>query len=266
MIRRPPISTRTYTLFPYTTLFRSAVRKKLSGPILLIMDNCSAHDGATGLEPGETSPEPGAHGSSHGDGKQNAKKTFCTCLHTATAALLSSLYTVLCSEQQTEGGRRARAKPLLKAADQNIQVRYLPVNCTAIHQPCDQGLIGAIKARYKRTLLRRTLEAIDDWEEIRGRAAKKVAGTRGLDDGYKPHLLDVATMVRGIWRELPASIIVKSWIKAACLPASHVHQLNELLSASASAPPNRYLPPPPALRRSNKQLSKRTTRQAHCWI
>src|SRR3546814_2324560 len=26
MIRRPPISTRTYTLFPYTTLFRSAGR------------------------------------------------------------------------------------------------------------------------------------------------------------------------------------------------------------------------------------------------
>src|SRR3546814_14936175 len=25
MIRRPPISTRTYTLFPYTTLFRSTV-------------------------------------------------------------------------------------------------------------------------------------------------------------------------------------------------------------------------------------------------
>src|SRR3546814_10461409 len=27
MIRRPPRSTRTYTLFPYTTLFRSAVSK-----------------------------------------------------------------------------------------------------------------------------------------------------------------------------------------------------------------------------------------------
>src|SRR3546814_13509252 len=26
MIRRPPISTRTYTLFPYTTLFRSVYR------------------------------------------------------------------------------------------------------------------------------------------------------------------------------------------------------------------------------------------------
>src|SRR3546814_4273447 len=29
MIRRPPISTRTDTLFPYTTLFRSAMRRRL---------------------------------------------------------------------------------------------------------------------------------------------------------------------------------------------------------------------------------------------
>src|SRR3546814_18204053 len=29
MIRRPPISTRTYTLFPYTTLFRSLTRSTL---------------------------------------------------------------------------------------------------------------------------------------------------------------------------------------------------------------------------------------------
>src|SRR3546814_3121572 len=29
MIRRPPRSTRTDTLFPYTTLFRSAVRRRL---------------------------------------------------------------------------------------------------------------------------------------------------------------------------------------------------------------------------------------------
>src|SRR3546814_16612898 len=28
MIRRPPISTRTYTLFPYTTLFRSELKAR----------------------------------------------------------------------------------------------------------------------------------------------------------------------------------------------------------------------------------------------
>src|SRR3546814_7561809 len=33
MIRRPPRSTRTYTLFPYTTLFRS-VRRYKRGPFL----------------------------------------------------------------------------------------------------------------------------------------------------------------------------------------------------------------------------------------
>src|SRR3546814_21011133 len=31
MIRRPPISTRTYTLFPYTTLFRSRQKPAGSG-------------------------------------------------------------------------------------------------------------------------------------------------------------------------------------------------------------------------------------------
>src|SRR3546814_11797557 len=34
MIRRPPRSTRTYTLFPYTTLFRSACRR--ASPLQLV--------------------------------------------------------------------------------------------------------------------------------------------------------------------------------------------------------------------------------------
>src|SRR3546814_3682711 len=38
MIRRPPRSTRTDTLFPYTTLFRSIGRALLSGPRFMLMD------------------------------------------------------------------------------------------------------------------------------------------------------------------------------------------------------------------------------------
>src|SRR3546814_1705870 len=41
MIRRPPRSTRTYTLFPYTTLFRSAAGK----PILHIFSFAAAFKG-----------------------------------------------------------------------------------------------------------------------------------------------------------------------------------------------------------------------------
>src|SRR3546814_10180094 len=36
MIRRPPRFTRTYTLFPYTTLFRSESRKTGGSPSLLV--------------------------------------------------------------------------------------------------------------------------------------------------------------------------------------------------------------------------------------
>src|SRR3546814_17077328 len=39
MIRRPPISTRTDTLFPYTTLFRSPeiINERIAGPRVLIV-------------------------------------------------------------------------------------------------------------------------------------------------------------------------------------------------------------------------------------
>src|SRR3546814_13300789 len=41
MIRRPPRSTRTDTLFPYTTLFRSTVEEKLTSNIATIGENQS---------------------------------------------------------------------------------------------------------------------------------------------------------------------------------------------------------------------------------
>src|SRR3546814_1126507 len=49
MIRLPPSSTRTDTLFPYTTLFRSADRGKsnamtsTNGPMVPPMDRCKTH-------------------------------------------------------------------------------------------------------------------------------------------------------------------------------------------------------------------------------
>src|SRR3546814_16449759 len=38
MIRRPPRSTRTYTLFPDTTLFRSRPQAGLAGPLDQVLD------------------------------------------------------------------------------------------------------------------------------------------------------------------------------------------------------------------------------------
>src|SRR3546814_1683903 len=41
MIRRPPRSTRTDTLFPYTTLFRSTFEARTRGPDHLLAAECS---------------------------------------------------------------------------------------------------------------------------------------------------------------------------------------------------------------------------------
>src|SRR3546814_3769957 len=52
IIRRPPRSTRTDTLFPYTTLFRSALRHlphQATGPAHSQSDRAAA-DGGTGLD------------------------------------------------------------------------------------------------------------------------------------------------------------------------------------------------------------------------
>src|SRR3546814_15880976 len=48
MIRRPPISTRTDTLFPYTTVFRSAGGTNIDGPWFAMKDPDAMLVGARG--------------------------------------------------------------------------------------------------------------------------------------------------------------------------------------------------------------------------
>src|SRR3546814_4564428 len=55
MIRRPPRSTRTDTLFPYTTLFRSVARG-LEMPALATPDEFDAAPGIIGFERGQRPP------------------------------------------------------------------------------------------------------------------------------------------------------------------------------------------------------------------
>src|SRR3546814_10968491 len=52
MIRRPPISTRTDTLFPYTTLFRSLGRQEQRRILMVISDGAPVDDSTLSVNPG----------------------------------------------------------------------------------------------------------------------------------------------------------------------------------------------------------------------
>src|SRR3546814_15461234 len=56
IIRRPPSSTRTDTLFPYTTLFRSIIHSQHLGEIVCVLDTGNrqrrrAHDRIAAIQP-----------------------------------------------------------------------------------------------------------------------------------------------------------------------------------------------------------------------
>ena len=49
----------------------------------------------------------------------------------------------------------------------HIEVAYLPSNTTSQTQPCDQGIIQALKHRYRMKLLAKFITAIDNQTEFR---------------------------------------------------------------------------------------------------
>lgn len=51
------------------------------------------------------------------------------------------------------------------------------------------------------------------------------AGTKGLDEGHDPHLLDVSELIDEAWDSLTVRTIARCWIKADILPRFMHHEL-----------------------------------------
>lgn len=88
----------------------------------------------------------------------------------------------------------------LKSSDGAIKAMYLPPNTTALIQPMDQGVLEAMKRRYKKLLLQKLL-------------FKDQSGNSMVEFVKTVSLKDVVQMIVLAWEDVPASTLTKSGFK-----------------------------------------------------
>ena len=112
---------------------------------------------------------------------------------------------------------------------QDPQVKWilLPPNCTAVHQPLDQGIIAALKANYKSKLLHIMVKNLENYDQLRQFGAALTASVRGIDHAYPPNLLDAGTLAYQAWDSLTQATLANCRLKADILPPLHTAQLHQ---------------------------------------
>ncbi|CAM9570371.1 unnamed protein product [Phaeothamnion confervicola] len=121
-----------------------------------------------------------------------------------------------------------------------VTVATLPRNCTARHQPMDQGIIAAFKLRYRSALLAQRVAMLETREQLRAAAAarrpKMPAGTMGLAEGHEPHMLDAIEFGMEAWAAVSEETIARCWLRAGILPPALQAELADNHGKAARMP------------------------------
>ena len=100
----------------------------------------------------------------------------------------------------------------------NVKVAFSPANCTSWKQPCDLGIIAALKKRYKYLYLKEVLEFYELDENSKSHKKEQSKrlrrGAAGVAYGNPAHLLDAALFVKDAWDAISASTIKNAFKKA----------------------------------------------------
>ena len=103
----------------------------------------------------------------------------------------------------------------------NVKVEFFPPNCTSWKQPCDMGIIAALKKRYKYLYLKDVLDFCDLDESVRihktEQGKRLPHGAAGVAYGKPAHLLDAAHYVKQAWEFISDTTIRNSFNKAQLL-------------------------------------------------
>ncbi len=98
-----------------------------------------------------------------------------------------------------------------------VKVTFLPPNCTSVFQPMDCGVIAMIKKNYHTALLLKMLEIYDDMLDLQEQSKGRPRGTRGIDEGYPPHLCDCMDILFEVSKEIVPEKIHNCWHKSTLL-------------------------------------------------
>jgi hypothetical protein len=85
----------------------------------------------------------------------------------------------------------------------NIRIVFFPPNCTSLKQPCDMGIIAALKKRYKYLYLKDVLDFYKLNDEAKNQkkdqGRKLRQGAAGVIYDNPTHVLDVVSYVKDAW-------------------------------------------------------------------
>ena len=103
----------------------------------------------------------------------------------------------------------------------NVKVEFFPPNCTSWKQPCDMGIIAALKKSYKYLYLK-VVQGFCDLDEIvrihKTEQGKRLPrGAAGVAYGKPAHLLDAAHYVKQAWEFISDTSKRNSFNKAQLL-------------------------------------------------
>jgi hypothetical protein len=125
----------------------------------------------------------------------------------------------------------------------NVRIVFFPPNCTSWKQPCDMGIIAALKKRFKYLYLKDVLDFSELDEEVKLR--KKMQGRRlrrgaaGVAYGNPAHLLDAASYVKEAWQSVSPNSIKNAFIKAKIMTLEAdqeaVNEIEDLVTEVAQA-------------------------------
>jgi hypothetical protein len=100
----------------------------------------------------------------------------------------------------------------------NIHVVFFPPNCTSWKQPCDMGIIAALKKRFKYLYLKDILDFYELDEQLKQQkrelGKRLQQGAAGVSYENPAHLLDAASYVKEAWDSVSSSSIKNAFSKA----------------------------------------------------